>query len=254
MSAAGDQRGRGGVLARVVARSFLLQAVWNPERQQGGGFAYALRPLLRAAFGREGEAAAVARHQGYFNTNPAFASYALGAIGRLEVERALGLDMPEEAVDRAKASLGPALAAIGDSLMWSTLRPVAAALGVTWVLGGSVYGPLLFLALYNGFHLFVRVRGVLVGWRLGLGFWEEGMRRRLRWLSLGLRGCAVIAAVALADALARRIAAVPGAGAPFLLVVGTTLGLVWGENRRISASVAGLALFSLALAYATLVR
>src|SRR5262249_32197908 len=47
-----------------------------------------------------------------------------------------GLETPPEVVDRAKGSLGPALAAIGDSLMWSTLRPVAAALGVTWVLGG----------------------------------------------------------------------------------------------------------------------
>ena len=249
-----DRAVRGFDLARVVTRSFLLQALWNPERQQGAGFAFALRPLLRAAFGREGEAAALARHQGYFNTNPAFASYALGALGRLEVERGLGLDVPEEAVERAKASLGPALAAIGDSLMWSTLRPVAAALGVTWVLGGSVYGAILFLVLYNGLHLLVRVRGVLLGWSKGLGFWEEGMRRRLRWLSYGLRACAVIAAVALADALARRIAGVPGAGAPFALILGTAIGLAWGENRRLSASIAGLALFSLALAWATLVR
>ena len=248
------RRVRAADLARVVARSLLLQAIWNPERQQGAGFAFALRPFFSRVPPAEGEAAALVRHLGYFNSNPAFASYALGAIGRLETERALGLEVPPEAVDRAKASLGPALAAIGDTLMWSTLRPVAAALGVTWVLSGSVYGPLLFLALYNSLHLFVRVRGVLVGWHLGLGFWEQGMRRRLGWLRAGLRLCAVVGAVALADALARRSAAVPGAVAPVALVIGTAIGLAWGEGRRVSASVAGLALFSLALAWATLVR
>jgi len=241
-------------LARVVARSFLLQALWNPERQQGAGFALALRPLLGRLFGREGEARALARHTGYFNTNPAFASYALGAVGRLEADRAEGAEIPAEAVDRAKATLGPALAALGDSLIWSTMRPVAAALGVTWVLAGSAYGPLLFLLLYNALHLYVRVRGVLVGWRLGLGFWEEGMRRRLQRLRVGLRVCAVVGAVALADAMVRHVAAAPSDTAPGALVVGAGLGLAWGEGRRLSASLVGLGLFSLALAWATLVR
>src|SRR5262249_32197906 len=84
------ERVRGADLARVVARSFLLQALWNPERQQGAGFAFALKPFLTRVPPPQGEPAALARHVGYFNTNPAFASYALGAIGRLEVERALG--------------------------------------------------------------------------------------------------------------------------------------------------------------------
>src|SRR5262245_64717580 len=241
-------------LVRVMLRSFLLQALWNPERQQGAGFAFALRPVLERVFGKEGEAQALARHVGYFNTNPAFASYALGAVGRLEADGAGGAEIPAEAVDRAKATLGPALAALGDSLMWSTLRPVSAALGVTWVLAGSAYGPLLFLCLYNALHLSVRVRGVLVGWRHGLGFWEEGMRRRLRYLRIGLRVCAVFAAVALADAMVRHVAAAPSSSAPAALVVGAALGLAWGEGRRLSASLVGLGLFSLALAWATLVR
>jgi len=247
-------RVRGLDLVRVMLRSFLLQAVWNPERQQGAGFAFALRPILRRLVGREGEAAALARHVGYFNTHPAFASYALGAVGRMEADRAHGAEIPAEAVDRAKATLGPALAALGDSLMWSTLRPVSAALGVTWVLAGSPYGPLLFLLLYNAIHLYVRARGVVVGWQRGLGFWEESMRRRLRRLSIALRVCAVLGAVALADAMVRHVAAAPSSTAPGALVIGAGLGLAWGEGRRLSASLVGLGLFSLALAWATLVR
>jgi PTS system mannose-specific IID component len=245
---------RGLDLVRVMVRSFLLQAVWNPERQQGAGFAFALRPILQRLFGKDGEAHALGRHVGYFNTNPAFASYALGAIGKMEAERAQGAEIPAEAVDRAKATLGPALAALGDSLMWSTLRPVSAALGVTWVLAGSPYGPLLFLLLYNAVHLYVRARGVVVGWQRGLGFWEESMRRRLRRLRIGLRVCAVFGAVALADAMVRHVAAAPSSSAPGALVVGAALGLAWGEGRRLSASLVGLGLFSLALAWATLVR
>ncbi|HEV8479475.1 MAG TPA: PTS system mannose/fructose/sorbose family transporter subunit IID [Candidatus Eisenbacteria bacterium] len=247
-------RVRASDLLRVMARSFLLQAIWNPERQQGAGFAFALRPVLTRLFGKAGEARALARHTGYFNTHPAFASYALGAIGRLESDRAQGAEIPDEAVDRAKATLGPALAALGDSLMWSTLRPVAAALGVTWVLAGSLWGPLLFLLLYNALHLYVRVRGVMVGWRMGLGFWEVGMRRRLSRLRVGLRVGAVLGAVALADAMVRHVAAAPSPTAPGALVFGAALGLAWGEGRRLSASLLGLGLFSLALAWATLVR
>src|SRR5262249_20180316 len=142
----------------------------------------------------------------------------------------------------------------GDSVSWSTVGPVAAALGVTWVLAGSAYGPLLFLLLYNALHLYVRVRGVLVGWRLGLGFWEEGMRRRLQRLRVGLRVCAVVGAVALADAMVRHVAAAAGAAAPAGLGVGAGRGPAGGGGRRLSASLVGLGLFALALAWATLVR
>jgi len=88
-------RVRASDLARVVARSFLLQALWNPERQQGEGFAFSLRPILTRLFGKDGEAKALARHTGYFNTHPAFASYALGAVGRLESDRAQGAEIPD---------------------------------------------------------------------------------------------------------------------------------------------------------------
>jgi len=50
------------------------------------------------------------------------------------------------------------------------------------------------------------------------------------------------------------VAAAPSPTAPGALVFGAALGLAWGEGRRLSASLLGLGLFSLALAWATLVR
>ena len=237
-------------LWRVVARSFLLQALWNRERMQGQGLAYALRPVARRLAGASGEAGWLARHLGFFNTQPAFASYALGVVARLEAERARAEGPPEETIEQAKSTLGPALAAVGDSLIWSSIRPPTAVIGALWALEGSPYGALVFLFLYNSFHLLVRVRGVFAGWRLGLKFWDEEMRARLRHTRLVVCLAGTLAGFALVDVLANRlVGGHPTSG--IWLVVGLAIGLAWGEGRRVSAAALGIGLFAVALAWAT---
>lgn len=241
----------GGDLWGVVARSFLLQALWNRERMQGQGFAFALRPVARRLAGREGEAAWLARHLGYFNTHPVMASYALGAVARLEEDRAAGLGPDEPTLDRVKASLGPALAAVGDPLFWSTLRPFAAATGVWAVLSGSAWGPMWFLLLYNLLHLPLRVRGVFRARRLGLEGLGERMRRRLGRVSSGLHVAGVVAAAALFEIVASRAAGTGRGWALICAVLGLLVGWAWGEGRRVSSATLGLGLFVGALAWAT---
>jgi PTS system mannose-specific IID component len=243
-----------GDLARVAGRSFLLQALWNRERMQGQGFAFALRPVARRLAGRKGEARWLLRHLGYFNTHPILASFALGAVARLEDDRARGQGPPEEAIQRAKGALGPALAAVGDSFFWSTLRPLTATLGIIWVLRGSPFGPLLFLGFYNAFHLLVRVRGVFSGWSSGLSILGEGIRRRLARARLLLSAAGFLLAFGLVDVIAGRLVQSGPRFAPIWLVAGLAVGLAWGEGRRISSAALGVGLFSLALAWASLAR
>jgi mannose/fructose/N-acetylgalactosamine-specific phosphotransferase system component IID len=242
-----------GDLWRVVGRSLLLQALFNRERMQGQGFACALRPVARRLAGPEGEAGWLARHLGCFNTHPVFAAYALGAVARLEAERAAGGDVAEETVAHAKAALGPALAAAGDSLFWSTCRPLAAVIGILWAAQGSPFGPLVFWVLYNVPHAMVRARGVFAGYAMGLAVMGERMRIGLNRLRLVLRVTGICVAAALVDTLVGGQAAGGGRGALWVLA-GLAVGLAWSERRRVPAGALGLAVIGVALAWATLAR
>jgi PTS system mannose-specific IID component len=185
----------GRALARVARRTALLQATWNYERQQGLGWAYCLAPVLRQlypdpAVRRE----RLAEHTAYFNTQPTMASLALGAVAYLEERRAAGEGPDGEGVARVKAVLGAALAALGDRLFWSTLRPFAAALGAWVALGGSPWGAAVLLVAYNALHLPLRFAGVGWGYRAGPAVLSQGLRERLERLvhRLSILGAALI--------------------------------------------------------------
>jgi PTS system mannose-specific IID component len=170
----------GSDLARVAARTSLLQATWNYERQQGLGWAWCFAPVLERLYP---DAATrrmrLAEHTSYFNTQPTLASLALGAVANLEEQRALGLAPDDDGIARVKTLLGSALAALGDRLFWFTLRPFVACLGVLLALGGSWVGALALLVCYNAVHLTLRLRGVTLGYRLGAEVLSRGLRGRL---------------------------------------------------------------------------
>ena len=242
------------VLWRVALRSFLLQALWHPERMQGHGFAYALRPVARLVAGREGENRWLARHLGYFNTNPALVGCALGVVSRLETDSRAQDQATAIRLDHLKMALGAGLAAVGDSLFWSTLRPLAAVLGILWFLEGSAYGPLIFLLLYNSFHVYVRFRGVFVGNRAGLSEVNRWLRRRLVKLRVIMQLSGVIACASLVNSLVDRVTERLGSVAVLWMAVGLVLGIMWGEKRRMSPAALGIVIFTVVLAWTTLRR
>ena len=170
----------GNDLARVTARTSLLQATWNYERQQGLGWAWCFAPVLERLYPDSAtRRMRLAEHTSYFNTQPTLASLALGAVANLEEQRALGLAPDDDSIARVKTLLGSALAALGDRLFWFTLRPFVACLGVLLALGGSWVGALALLVCYNAVHLTLRLRGVTFGYRLGAEVLSGGLRGRL---------------------------------------------------------------------------
>lgn len=153
-------------LWRVLWRSFFFQAAANYERMQNVGFAYAMAPALARLYTGPARSAALQRHLGFYNSHPYLAAAVIGASIRLEMRVAAGQASPAlvEAVKRM--TMGP-LAAIGDSFFWSSLRPFACAWAIVGLLWGVPWAPLAALALYNLFHLTVRVYGLVVGYRAG---------------------------------------------------------------------------------------
>ena len=188
----------------MAARTMLLQATWNYERQQGIGWAWALEPALRRLYPDPAlRAERLAEHTAYFNTQPTLASLALGAVAGLEERRAAGEGPDAEAIARVKGVLGSSLAALGDRLFWFTLRPVAACLGVWLALEGRWQGALLMWLCYNLLHLGVRFAGVRWGYRAGPAVLSSAVRMRFERLT---RVLAVLGACLIGGILAWLVA------------------------------------------------
>ncbi len=153
-----------GIRDLLVAfvRALFLQASWSFERMQTTGFAYAIEPALKKLYPDPAEyESRVKLHMEYFNTQPYFASFILGAAIRLEQDRALGRNAATD-VSGLKAALMAPLGALGDSFFWGALMPMAAVAAVAVAIVGSWWAPVLFLVLFNIWHL---------GLRLGMMFW-----------------------------------------------------------------------------------
>jgi mannose PTS system EIID component len=218
---------------RMALRSALLQATWNYERQQGLGWAWALKPALDRFYPDAAERRTrLTEHTAYFNTQPTLASLALGAVAGLEEQRAAGAAVDGATVARVKSALGSSLAALGDRLFWLTLRPVAACVGLVFALNGRWFGALTMWTCYNWFHLGLRFAGVEWGYREGPEVLGTPLRARLEDLvrGLGALGAALIGLIVAA-------VLVPG-GEPrpmvfqAALAAGLVLGMLTAQRAR----------------------
>lgn len=240
----------GSTLFAMGMRAQLLQATWNFERQQGVGWAYALQPALERLYPDKAlRDERLAEHTAYFNTQPTLASLALGAVARLEAERAAGSGPDASGIARIKSVLGSTLAAMGDRLFWFSLRPFAAALGVLVALSrhDSVWPAVILVAVYASVHQAVRLLGVAWGFAKGPAVLGGELRARLELAVtlLAYAGCIVLG-VAVAWSLA------PG-GEPrpvalqSALAGGLGLGLLSAQRARPSPTQWALALGALGL-------
>ena len=164
---------------RAVARTLHIQAHLNPERMQGLGFGFAILPLLRRIYAEPAErAVALKRHLAYFATHPVLSGYVVGTAARLEERRAAGEPISEGVIDATKRALASPLAALGDPLLWVTLRPLAGLLGVIALLllpppiSGTpdvrvLLCPMILLLTYNAVALPYRIAGVAQGYLEG---------------------------------------------------------------------------------------
>ena len=154
-------------LTRSLLRSFSIQGSWNFETLLGYGFGFALLPVLRSVYGRDGMALreALARHSRLFNSHPYLSPLALAAVARLEVER-----QPPETVERFKTALRGALGGLGDRVIWAGWRPVCLLAALAALLSGAPWWLAVggFLVLYNAGHIALRWWAFRVGWRQGL--------------------------------------------------------------------------------------
>lgn len=184
---------------KVFLGSFFIQSSWSFERMQGLGFAAAISPALKELYkDRRSRVEAFKRHLVFYNAHPYMSAPVLGASIRLEEKAAKG-GSASQAPAFKKMTMGP-YGAIGDSFFWGSVRPTASVLGVLATLLWGWKGPVVFLLVYNLFHLWMRWRGLgkglklgkdVVGYVMSLNLPEWG--KRFKHLSAALLGVIAVA-------------------------------------------------------------
>jgi mannose/fructose/N-acetylgalactosamine-specific phosphotransferase system component IID len=241
------------VLAAMLGRLFLLQAVWNYERMQGIGFAHALAPAAKKLAGDDASAArALVPQVGYFNTHPVMAAVAVGVVADQMERRARGVEALDDAgILRVKQALGSSLAAMGDPLFWNAVRPLVALAAVYgWREERSWLGAFTILLGYNTFAIGYRVRGLFEGYKRGLPYVAQ-LPKKLGRLADSLRLlCVVLCALVCATILVPSDGSAPGqvlAGGVGLLLGGLLFGI-----GRLGPGEWGLVLVLSVLAWVTI--
>jgi len=154
-------------LTSMFIRSNLHQGSWNYERMQALGYCFAMVPVIKRLYTGDERKQALKRHLEFFNTQPFVTAPILGVTAAMEEQKANGADIDDGAINGLKIGLMGPLAGVGDPIFWGTLRPVAAALGASIALTGSILGPILFFVIFNAVRLAIRWFGVSYGYSKG---------------------------------------------------------------------------------------
>lgn len=232
--------------SRVFIRSLAIQGSWNYRTLIGHGFAFSLLPVLRLVY--RGDAAglrrAVARHREIFNSHPYLVGVALGAVARMEAERA-----DPELVERFKNAVRGPLGSLGDRLVWAGWRPLCMIACLMLYYGGVHWAiaAFLFLAVYNTGHLALRTWGFQVGFRHGREVGERLRRAPLASLQKGLARAGSFGLGLLVPLLLARSA--DGLAWPWWVaaVLAALLGVRAGDAIRVPLGVALVSFIGLSL-------
>lgn len=155
----------------IYRSQFFIRSCLNFERFQNVGFTHAMSPIINKYYDTpEEKQSIIDRHMQLFLTQPMVASIPIGVAAAMEERYATQKDIDPESIDSMKVALMGPLAALGDSLLNGTLRPIAAGIACSLAMQGNAFGPILFVILMAIMTLGVRYLGVFKGYEQGTSF------------------------------------------------------------------------------------
>lgn len=162
-------------LMGIFWRSFRQDAAWNFERQQNLGSAYTMSKVVGKLYEDDDEkrARALQRHLDFMAITPHLSTLLYGILAAMEEENANNPDFDETSISAVRASLMGPIAGIGDSLIWGTLRIIAAGIAISFSANGSILGPILFLLIVNLPTIPLRYVCLFKGYELGTNFFKK---------------------------------------------------------------------------------
>ena len=151
-------------LNKMAWRSCFLQASFNYERMQAAGWLYSILPGLEKihADDKEDLALSMTHNMEFFNIHPFLVTFAMGIILSMEQKK---VDIPT--IRAVRVSLMGPLGGIGDALFWMTLVPITAGICSNMAIAGNVFGPILFLIIFNIVQFALRFG--LMNWSYKMG-------------------------------------------------------------------------------------
>ena len=187
-------------LKKVFFRSIAYNSSFNYERQLNLGWAWSLMPVLRKLYGdsKEEMSKALKRHLEFNNITPFICTLLLSITTAMEEQNANNKDFDTDSINAVKVGLMGPLSAVGDSFFFGTLRVIAAGLGCSLALQGNIFGPILYLILFNVPNFAARYYLTFEGYKLGTSFLskveESGVMEKL-FKSASILGLMVIGAM-----------------------------------------------------------
>jgi len=153
----------------IFFRQIFIRSALNFERHQAMGFTCAMIPVIRKYYktGQE-QAEALKRHMQLFLTQPMVSAIPVGIAAAMEERYATEKDIDPESINAVKTALMGPLAALGDSLINGTARPILAGLAVALAMKGSIIGPIIFFMGMMMITLGIRYYGVFKGYEQGV--------------------------------------------------------------------------------------
>lgn len=132
-------------ITQLGIRSSLLQASFNYERMQAGGWLWAQLPALKKICADDPEGLKAAMHDNleFINTHPNFVGFLMGLLVSLEES---GED--RNLIRGLKLALFGPIAGIGDAIFWFTLLPIVAGITCSFASEGLIIGPIIFFGVY----------------------------------------------------------------------------------------------------------
>ncbi|MEO2189527.1 PTS system mannose/fructose/sorbose family transporter subunit IID [[Clostridium] innocuum] len=146
--------------------------VGGQARQMAIGFLWQIMPALNRYYKDQPEKKkeALYRHVQFCNVSNAIYPFLAGLVASMEKENSEVDDFDTSSIVAIKAALMGPLAGIGDSLLFSVVRVIAAGIGISFALQGSILGPILFFLIYNGCTMALRFSLRYVGFISGSSF------------------------------------------------------------------------------------
>lgn len=149
-------------LTKMIWRSTMLQASFNYERMQSGGWLWAMLPGLKEIHtNKEDLATSMTHNMDFINTHPFLVTFVMGIV--LSMEQ---LKTDVQTIRTVRISVAAPLGGIGDALFWYTLVPITAGLTANMAIKGSFLGPVLYFVI-----LFVAEMAL----RYGLMYWAYNL-------------------------------------------------------------------------------
>ena len=149
-------------LTKMIWRSTMLQASFNYERMQSGGWLWAMLPGLEEIHtNKEALATSMTHNMDFINTHPFLVTFVMGIV--LSMEQ---LKTDVQTIRTVRISVAAPLGGIGDALFWYTLVPITAGLTANMAIKGSFLGPILYFVI-----LFVAEMAL----RYGLMYWAYNL-------------------------------------------------------------------------------